>query len=41
MIWLTLRQYRVVLALSTAVVAAFVIWMLIVEHDYSGAADSG
>jgi hypothetical protein len=38
MIWLTLRQHRVVLAVSAAVVAAFVIWMFLVEHDYSGAA---
>jgi hypothetical protein len=38
MIWLTWRQHRAVLAVSTAVVVAFVVWMLIVEHDYSGAA---
>jgi hypothetical protein len=38
MIWLTWRQNRAVLAVSSAVVVAFIIWMLIVEHDYSGAA---
>ena len=38
MIWLTWRQHRAVLAVSAAVVVAFVVWMLIVEHDYSGAA---
>jgi hypothetical protein len=38
MIWLTWRQHRAVLAVGAAVVVAFVVWMLILEHDYSGAA---
>jgi len=37
MIWLTWRQHRAVLAVSAAVVVAFVVWMVIVEHDYSTA----
>ena len=38
MTWLTWRQNRAVLAVSAAVVVALVLWMLIVEHDYSDAA---
>jgi hypothetical protein len=40
MIWLTWRQHRAVLAVSAGLVAAFVVWMLIVEHDYSAATHS-
>jgi len=37
MIWLTWRQHRAVLAVSSAIVLALIVWMLIVQHDYSGA----
>ncbi|MHB1711509.1 MAG: ABC transporter permease subunit [Acidimicrobiales bacterium] len=38
MIWLTWRAHRAVLAVSSAVVLACMAWMLVVQHDYSGAA---
>lgn len=37
MIWLTWRQHRAVLLVSAGVVAAFAVWMLLVQHDYSQA----
>ena len=35
MIWLTWRQHRAVLAVTSAFVVALIVWMLIVEHSYS------
>lgn len=37
MTWLTWRQHRAVLAASSAVVLVSIGWMLVVQHDYSGA----
>jgi hypothetical protein len=35
MTWLTLRQYRAALLTSAALLLALIVWMIVVEHDYT------